>query len=426
VARSGSTLERADESAGGRENIRACFATSSFPPQFAGHGIQIRDNIPYLRDRGVRVEIVTEKLHGGLKGVAVQDPAPVHRVLAQGAGLPARLSRVVQFREFFRRNHHRYDLLHTTVLGWELFANIPYLRHLRLPVVVEMVSLGADDPLAVSRGRFGELKLRRLRQVDEWIGISRTFLATLVETGIPPERFHLIYGGVDIERFRPLEGDERRAVRRKLDLPEEGRVAIAAGAVIPRKRMDRVVRAWAHANPVRGHDVLLIIGPNSLADNLHPFDRAHVEEVHALARAPEVDGTVRLVGRVENLHEFMGAADLFVFLSAREGLGYVTIEALASGLPCVESPLDGIAAEILEEGETGMIVSEPDDALRVGSLISRLLSEPERRRVMGRAARRSAEERFSMEVRAEKLAALYGEIVERSAAPSEQEFRSAV
>jgi glycosyltransferase involved in cell wall biosynthesis len=87
---------------------------------------------------------------------------------------------------------------------------------------------------------------------------------------------------------------------------------------------------------------------------------------------------------------------------------------LACGLPCVISPLDGIGREIVDEGRTGFVIDDPDDPDAVAARLRPLLSDGELRRRLGTAARESASARFSMEVRAERLAEIYRTLAARS------------
>jgi glycosyltransferase involved in cell wall biosynthesis len=231
--------------------------------------------------------------------------------------------------------------------------------------------------------------------------------------GIPEGRFRVIHTGVDVEQYRPLSDVERREVRASLGIREDARVVVSAGSLIERKGMDRVLRAWEQVRPRAGRDLLLIAGPASLAEGLRREDLPHAEAIRSAAAAPGLDGTVRIVGRVKDLERYLGMADLFVFLSRREGLGNVIIEAMACGVPSVVSPLDGIGRELIAEGETGFVMEDPDAAPEVGERISQLLAEPGARRGLGAAARRAASERFSMARRAETLARLYRELAER-------------
>jgi glycosyltransferase involved in cell wall biosynthesis len=143
-----------------------------------------------------------------------------------------------------------------------------------------------------------------------------------------------------------------------------------------------------------------------------------VRELEALAGAPALAGTVRFVGRVDDPERWMAASDVFALLSRREGFGTVTAEAMACGLPCVVSPLDGIAREIVDEGRTGFVVDEPDEPDAVAAPLRSLLSDAHRRSTLGAAARESACARFSMDVRAERLAGIYRTLAQRSAASS--------
>src|SRR5439155_3036946 len=79
-----------------------------------------------------------------------------------------------------------------------------------------------------------------------------------------------------------------------------------------------------------------------------------------------------------------------------EGLGITTIEAMASGLPCVGSRVGGIA-ETIVDGATGFLVPPGDRSELVGA-IGRLMDDVELREQMGAAAKMVAGERFTWPV----------------------------
>ena len=112
------------------------------------------------------------------------------------------------------------------------------------------------------------------------------------------------------------------------------------------------------------------------------------------------------------MQEYIGAADVFLLLSRQEGLPIVSVEALAAGLPCVVSPLDGID-EIVLEGKTGFIVRDPDDPHAVAAVVTRLLDRPQERAALSARARAIALTRFSFDARADALASLYRQLASR-------------
>ncbi len=88
----------------------------------------------------------------------------------------------------------------------------------------------------------------------------------------------------------------------------------------------------------------------------------------------------------------------------QEGFGIVFLEAAAPAWPPVAGDSGG-AAEAVDDGETGLVVSHPDDPDAVAAAIGRLLDDPALRSRLGEAARRRAVEAFSYDDLAARLGA---------------------
>ena len=389
------------------DSLRVAYLTPYFPPDFGGYGITLSTMLPHLVARGVDPTIVAFAGRGSVRADRSSDPPHLHRIMTPRPGRLGDVQRILELRRYFKEHGESFDLLHTAVMGWELFLLMPFIRRLGIPVVIEMVLYGSDDAMSLRGEIFGRTKLRSLRDADAWIGLSDVFRAPHVEAGLPPERFHVLHNPVDPDIFRPLPPDERRALRDRLGIPPDAQVAVTIGAVHKRKGMDRVLEAWSAARPRPGRDLLLIVGPVTAAEGLVPTALPFAEQLRRRAEAPDLRGTVRFLGRSDRIQDPLAASDLFVFLSRQEGFGTVIIEAMASGLPVVVSPLDGIGAEIVAGGKSGRVVSDPDDAAAVGTLVRGWLDDPESRRLLGESGRREAMERFSFARRTDRLLAIY-------------------
>ena len=70
-------------------------------------------------------------------------------------------------------------------------------------------------------------------------------------------------------------------------------------------------------------------------------------------------GSVSFAGSVENVHEYLQAADVFAFPSEREAFGLSVIEAMACGLPVVSTNPGGLA-DIVNQGKTAFTVPVDD------------------------------------------------------------------
>ena len=91
--------------------------------------------------------------------------------------------------------------------------------------------------------------------------------------------------------------------------------------------------------------------------------------------------------------------------SVYEPLGMVAIEAMACGVPVVASAVGGLP-EVVENGNTGILVPPRDPEALAAALI-RLLDSPQRARQMGSKGRERATRVFSPKVIGERYADLY-------------------
>jgi phosphatidylinositol alpha-1,6-mannosyltransferase len=252
----------------------------------------------------------------------------------------------------------------------------------RMPVsraLVSSVLRGAQ--LVVCAGRYPAQEARRA---------ARGRLRRVAE--IPP--------GVDLERFKPLDAGDRRAAREAFGVPEGAPVVLSVSRLVPRKGMDVLIEASSCLAP-SFPDLVVLIGGRGR-------DTGRLQRLAARARAP-----VRFLGPVpeETLPLLYGAADVFVMACRdrwggleREGFGIVFLEAAAAGVPQVAGRSGG-AVEAVSDGEDGLVVGEPSDPAEVARALRRLLSDPDLRLRMGKAARARAESCFGYDELSRRLGA---------------------
>ena len=206
--------------------------------------------------------------------------------------------------------------------------------------------------------------------------------------------------GVDVDRFAPLAAAEQVEVRRRLGVSPDATLVVSVSRLVPRKGMDTLIRAAARLAPVHPELVVLIGGTGR--------EEPRLRRLVASTGAP-----VRLLGRVDDvdLPPLYGASDVFAMDCRnrwlgleQEGFGIVFLEAAACGIPQIAGRSGG-AAEAVADGETGLVVDDPSSVAELAAALRALLVDPERRRAMGDAARRRAEEQFSYDVLAARLQA---------------------
>lgn len=220
--------------------------------------------------------------------------------------------------------------------------------------------------------------------------------------GFPEDRIVVIYNGVDLRRFNPLQKEERRKnIREYLGFKEDDFVIIFVGSGFRRKGLDTLLLAVSRLKDIRlGRVVrLLIVGK----DEPHRYKK--------MAERLGIVENLSFIPQMAAIEELYHASDIFVLPTFYDPFSNATLEAMACGLPIITTNYNG-ASEIMTDGKEGFILSDPSDA---GGLSERLLfaSEPERLIEMGMSARHTAE-RYPIEDAVQSFIRVIREINRRS------------
>jgi glycosyltransferase involved in cell wall biosynthesis len=119
-----------------------------------------------------------------------------------------------------------------------------------------------------------------------------------------------------------------------------------------------------------------------------------------------------MIDQTNAIADYMKMADIFVHPSIREGLPNVVLESMASALPCVVTNLPGVTDWIIDEGQTGILFPQDDEAALRESLEFLLRDEAGRKR-LGSNARQYILENHGFERVAELTMEVYGSLLRR-------------
>jgi glycosyltransferase involved in cell wall biosynthesis len=143
----------------------------------------------------------------------------------------------------------------------------------------------------------------------------------------------------------------RIEARRRLGLPEQGRVLVQVGLLASAKGAPEVARAFLGLALSERQDALLVLVGAGPAE----------KELRELAAKSA--GALRLLGQLpsEGVRDTLWAADVFVLNTRRDSNPLSAIEAAAAGLPIVMSAAAGNVREIVEAPNTGFVIRDPSD-----------------------------------------------------------------
>ena len=102
-----------------------------------------------------------------------------------------------------------------------------------------------------------------------------------------------------------------------------------------------------------------------------------------------------MAGHVEDVPGYLASLDLFVFPSRDEAYGVALVEAMAAGLPVLGASSGGVL-EIIREGRDGLLF-RPQDPQALAGALERLLKSAALRERLGRAARKRALEKMTLD-----------------------------
>lgn len=197
---------------------------------------------------------------------------------------------------------------------------------------------------------------------DAVVVLSGRLAEGLMHKGMAsPSRLHVVPNAVDERGFG--DGPRRGEMRRRLGLPPNAFVWLAAGRLEMAKDYPNMLRAFTTLARQRPDAMLAIAGDGS--------ERPRLRKMIAGLR---LTGRVCLLGLRDDVPDTLAAADGFVLSSAQEGMPVVVLEAMAVGLPVVVTSV-GALPDIIADGRTGIMVPPHDSAaLAVG--MARLMDMP--------------------------------------------------
>ncbi len=229
------------------------------------------------------------------------------------------------------------------------------------------------------------------------IAISQSVKKDLVRfCAVPNEDIIVIHNGVNLDEFHPAHKlIYRGPTRDRFDLEESDFVFLFVGHFFRRKGFNTVLKALSR---LRSKNVkLLVVGKHS----------AERDSFMRLTQDMGLNSRVIFVGRTDHVNHYYAASDAFIFPTFYEPFGLAILEAMACGLPVITSKLAG-AAELITDSVNGMLLNDPTNESQLIRKMELLISNPELRMTLGKAARSSAE-KCSWDTVADKTEQLYAE-----------------
>lgn len=209
--------------------------------------------------------------------------------------------------------------------------------------------------------------------------------ALMVQTNAVATKYAL--SGWDSRRIRVVPNPIPRQMR---DLQHHGNIGgrkrlIAVGRMDEGKQFGMLIKVFASLSRHHPNWSLRILGDGPL----RPVLQQQIVDLGLEER-------VKLAGRTANIGVELADADIFVMSSAYEGFPNALLEAMAVGLPCITFDCPSGPREMSMEGKVALLVPLNDEQA-LAHAMERLMLDADLRQALGRRARASVIERFSLD-----------------------------
>ncbi|MHB9093771.1 MAG: glycosyltransferase family 4 protein [Eubacteriales bacterium] len=253
------------------------------------------------------------------------------------------------------------------------------------------------------------LTLTIFRQCDRVLVYSKFMRDRLIKQfPSAADRFHFIHLATEPGRFKPRwEVSVKKKTdlfKKRLGIPENDKVILFAGRVIPKKGVHILLEAMEHLLMEYPQCCLVIVGSGWFGSTR---PSPYIRELHQ--RAVKIAKNIRFTNYVRSadLPIYFAMADAFVCPSQwDEPFGLVNVEAMASGVPVVASARGGIP-EIVTDGVNGFLVQDEGSPEAFVRALLKLLKNPGLAKSFGISGRKTVEEYFNWQRAGQELSNMY-------------------
>lgn len=208
---------------------------------------------------------------------------------------------------------------------------------------------------------------------------------------------HVIPTGIDLSRFcRPADEIQMNVLRRSLDIPADAFVMVYVGRLAEEKNISELLHQTASLSQTNVR--LLLVGDG-------PYRPTLETQVQSLG----LEDQVIFAGMVPpaQVADYYRLGNVFVSASSSETQGLTYLEALASGVPALcrrDECLEGI----IRDGINGW---QYQNSTQFRKFLQQLMDNPARGVQMGHSAAELAQQSFSYQAFAARVAAVYEQVL---------------
>jgi len=286
----------------------------------------------------------------------------------------------------------QFDIVHNEMLIAALFGTI-IAKCFHVPVVVNCVR-----GLGFLHYWYRKPIKRLLYKISDCVVTNSARIESLLLEHRLVKQFQVrvIYNGVDLEKYYPAVNSSSVAKKgENIGLPnKDGPIIGIIASLSPVKNHQCFLRAVPRILQEFPRAMFLLIGNGPLRESLEKT-----------AARYSIQRNVYFLGARTNIEDLLNLMDISVLCSLREGVSNAILESMAAGKIVIATNVGG-NPEAIVHGKTGFLF-EPSNSEELAQRVIQVLKNRDLQEEMAVAARKRAEELFSMKTMVEQYEELY-------------------
>jgi glycosyltransferase involved in cell wall biosynthesis len=269
--------------------------------------------------------------------------------------------------------------------------------------VKSMTTLHGYVSLSTKLNLYYRIDRWAVRRLDHVVVVSDDLYRNIGQWGVPQSRCSLVENAIDVDGCtRTLPREE---AKRKLGIDPSRLVIGAVGRLAEEKGYMHLIAA-----------VQRLLAEGAKIDLVIAGEGPHRGQLESQIAQLQCGQHVHLLGHQSGVGAIYQAMDVFALSSLREAFPNVVLEAQAYEVPVVATKIAAVP-RMIEDEENGLLV-DADQTDPLHAALARLVADEVLRNRLAAAGRKTVEEKFSFQVRMDKIRAIYDLLLDRNSTPA--------
>ena len=395
-----------------KNNTGICMVVGAFYPDISGGAVQCLNLIDSLKQDFDFYVIATYKISSkkrGIKNIFTEEVINGFKVfrinLHPSSIISEALSLLAIFIIFFKIKG-KVSVFHMHGYTRKGYIVTILAKIFGKRIIIKTTSFGIDDPLSIKK--IGIMPFALYSLADAYVLTSPAQKESHKLSGLREDKAFMIPNGVNLSRFNIPAPEEKICLRQEMGIPDSFEVILSVSFFSEDKGIDMFAESLLLLPPDKLKDLFLIFIGSKDGKELE-VDAKIVKKVYNSIDSINIRSRCLFIDKVYEMERYFKVSDIFILPSKREGLPNALLEAMASGLCCIASKLEGATDYIIDSQKEGYLLNALNPA-SIADILKNIIGDKGLQHRIGFEAHSKIRRMFDMERIKDNYAKLYNHI----------------